>query len=57
MTLEEAIQHLDEVLSDKDRWEGCTECMNEHKQLKEWLIELKQYKDIGTISKFRELNK
>lgn len=38
MTLDEAIEHCDEVASNN---ETCEECSSDHKQLKSWLIELK----------------
>ena len=40
VTLEEAIEHLDEVLADNTR-DWCEECRKEHEQLREWLIELR----------------
>ena len=40
MTLDEAIKHIEEILSDNNR-EWCDECMREHEQLLEWLRELK----------------
>ena len=42
MTLDEAIQHLEETLASKDHKWSCAECKSEHEQLLEWLIELKQ---------------
>lgn len=36
MELQEAIEHIDEVIEDI----SCENCKNEHLQLKEWLIEL-----------------
>lgn len=54
MTLDEAIKHCEEVANDKadlacTLWDSkekarCEECANEHKQLAEWLKELKAYK-------------
>jgi hypothetical protein len=41
MTLNEAIEHLDETLGDSSRMWNCEECKQEHIQLREWLIELK----------------
>lgn len=41
MTLNEAIEHLDETLGDSSRMWSCEECRQEHIQLREWLIELK----------------
>ena len=40
MTLEEAIKHCEEKAC------GNTECVNEHKQLAEWLKELQQMKSL-----------
>ena len=42
MTIDEAITHC-EVRAKVD----CSECAEEHKQLAEWLKELRQYKDTG----------
>lgn len=39
-TLDEAIQHLNELLADNDF--GCDECMREHQELLLMLQELKQ---------------
>lgn len=39
MTIEEAIKHAEEVANSL-----CTECGEEHRQLAEWLKELKEYK-------------
>ena len=36
MTIEEAIKHIDEVVSNGAM---CEECCNEHLQLKQWLLE------------------
>lgn len=44
MDLKEAIAHLDEVLSDDDKWNGCEECKQEHIQLKKWLEELARWR-------------
>lgn len=44
MTLKEAIEHLDDVLQNKE-WK-CEECKNEHIQLRDWLNELKACKDL-----------
>lgn len=52
MSLTEAIEHLDDVLADTDRWNGCEECMKEHVQLREWLIELQKYRAIGSLEDF-----
>ena len=58
MTLDEAIQHCIEVAEDEERNTGwfydkenvrykkkCSKCAEEHRQLAEWLRELKQYKE------------
>ena len=58
MTLDEAIKHCEEVAEEKEAqaWEAqlqeeyttiksCKECAKEHRQLAEWLKELKQLKD------------
>ncbi len=57
MTLEEAIKHCEEVAEeleeeavkgccdDTEIMNKCIECVNEHRQLAEWLKELKFYKD------------
>lgn len=43
MTLNEAILHCEEVANDKT---GCAEdCANEHRQLAEWLKELKERRE------------
>ncbi|RHB42031.1 hypothetical protein DW886_15865 [Enterocloster aldenensis] len=41
MNLNEAIEHLDDILSE-DRWNECVLCKKEHEQLRNWLIELKE---------------
>lgn len=41
MTLNEAIEHLESELSDKDHNWGCEECRQEHAQLLEWLKDYK----------------
>lgn len=41
MTLDEAIKHAEEKADEL----GCTECANEHRQLAEWLKELKKYRN------------
>lgn len=43
MTLEEAIQHLEESLNDKE-W-SCETCKEEHEQLLKWLKELKSFRE------------
>lgn len=46
MSLEEAIKHLDDVIKNME----CSECKNEHIQLREWLLELQNYKN-GNIGR------
>lgn len=41
MTLDEAIKHCNEV-AEAIAASGCEECAKEHKQLADWLTELKQ---------------
>ena len=41
MTLQEAINHIDEVINHTE----CEECKNQHIQLKQWLIELKNRRE------------
>ena len=53
MTLDEAIEHLDDILQNKE-WE-CEECKNEHIQLKDWLDELKAYKVLEEQGKLMKL--
>ena len=54
MTLDEAITHAREVASRKfDDRVHCIRCAEEHEQLAEWLEELKQYKEIGTVEECR----
>ena len=58
MTLDEAIKHAEEVAEDKERNAGyfydkesasykkkCCKCAEEHRQLAEWLKELKQLRE------------
>lgn len=45
MNLDEAIQHCKEIATSQ-----CSECADEHKQLAEWLEELKRYKDETPIT-------
>ena len=42
ITLEEAIQHLKDSLSDDSRKWSCEQCRHEHEQLLEWLEDLKR---------------
>lgn len=70
MTLDEAIKHAEEVMAEnlektKDRKASdpiainCFECADEHRQLAEWLKELKAYKeqDSDAISRQAVLDK
>lgn len=43
MTLDEAIEHIDEVIYSST----CEACKQEHWQLREWLLELKEYREKG----------
>ena len=56
MTLEEAIVHLDESLSDQSHDWSCEECKQEHIQLREWLAELndRRVADVVTPVRCRE---
>ena len=48
MTLEEAIKHAEEKAEEFDKdieCDECTKCADEHRQLAEWLRELKEYRD------------
>lgn len=51
MTLDEAIKHAKEVAEEHTKYnryggfESCDECANEHRQLAEWLKELKQLRE------------
>ena len=58
MTLDEAIKHAEEIAEEKEKqvangdWEkgsitehNCIECASEHRQLAEWLKELKQLRE------------
>lgn len=55
MDIQNAIKHLDDILSKKDKWIGCEDCKQEHVQLMEWLKELQQYRSFGTVEKFEWL--
>lgn len=50
MTLDEAIIRAEEVANGE-----CSECEIEHKQLVEWLKELKTYRLIGTANEILEV--
>ena len=66
MDIQEAIEHCKEV-SRKNRknnvrntivipnhWISSAHCAEEHEQIAEWLEELKQYKQLGTLDEVRE---
>ena len=38
MSLDEAIEHLDEIILEL----SCENCRREHEQLRDWLVELKE---------------
>ena len=46
MTLDEAIQHLTETLSNSNHNWSCDECKQEHEQLLDWLLELKYLRSL-----------
>ena len=48
MTLQEAIDHLEETLSDPNHEWNCLNCKREHEQLLEWLNELQTYRKIAS---------
>ena len=45
MSLDEAIEHLEETLTNSDHKWSCDECKSEHEQLLKWLIELKHRRE------------
>ena len=45
MSLDEAIEHLNETLNSTDRMWSCDSCRREHEQLRTWLIELREMKN------------
>ena len=45
MSLDEAIEHLNETLNSTDRMWSCDSCRREHEQLRNWLIELREMKN------------
>ncbi len=49
MNIDEAIKHLEESLADQSHDWGCEECKGEHKQLLEWLRELKDLREENKI--------
>lgn len=48
MTLDEAINHAYKIAS------GCGECANEHRQLAEWLEELKALREVHACEEMPE---
>lgn len=62
MTLDEAIKHAEEVAEEHTKYnfyggyESCDECAKEHRQLAEWLEELKQLREIPDklVPKYRD---
>lgn len=52
--LNEAIEHCENVISNLKLKGDCDECLKQHEQLKEWLIELKDLKNIQKY-KFEDL--
>ena len=54
MTLDEAIAHAKELSESQS---VCEDCREEHKQLAEWLEELKQYKEENQPEKTAEDHK
>ena len=45
MSLDEAIEHLNDTLNSTDRMWSCDSCKREHEQLRNWLIELREMKN------------
>lgn len=45
MSLDEAIEHLNDTLNSTDRMWSCDSCKKEHEQLRNWLIELREIKN------------
>ena len=66
MDIQQAIEHAREVTKRKraeatnnfptlvEYYNECKKCADEHEQLAEWLEELKQYEQIGTLEEVRE---
>ena len=67
MDIQEAIEHAKDVANknylegmlchanpDDGRLDACIECAREHEQIAEWLYELQQYKQLGTLEEVRE---
>ena len=45
MSLDEAIEHLNDTLNSTDKMWSCDSCKREHEQLRNWLIELREIKN------------
>ena len=60
MTLDDAIAHLDDTLSDMSRKWSCESCRMEHVQLRAWLAELRDIKQKRntplTLDELRKMN-
>ena len=67
MDIQKVIEHARDVAKEKyvegmlchanpddDHLDACIECAREHEQLAEWLEELQQYKQLGTLEEVRE---
>lgn len=67
MDIQKAIEHARDVAKEKyvegmlchanpndEELDGCIECAREHERLADWLEELKQYKQLGTLEEVRE---
>lgn len=70
MTLDEAIKHAEEVANEKERFgamgrgnpdkyapspEQCFKCAEEHRQLAEWLKELKRVRELPWLKELKRL--
>lgn len=55
MTLEQAINHLEEELKNKQDW-SCVACKEEHQQLLSWLKELQAIKNSNPSDALKVLN-
>lgn len=50
LTLSAALEHLDDILQSKEEWKY-EECKNDHITIRGFLQELKQHREIGTVTK------